>query len=164
MAVHSTTPTAPQTRHETPPRSTGSHKESAVISRAQLRRQRGKVERYTAWVVLFVSFIASVVAFNGGWSNVLALKFGIAATLLAVGLQILLTYLEWHYYDKPIISWGARLVDTATTALGFGPLALPALTAYLSSRAIPAEVIVSWLIIGIASLGVAWYPESRLVD
>src|SRR5205085_6420165 len=42
-------------------------KESAVVSRARLRKQRGAVERWTAWVVLFVSFLGTVVALAGGW-------------------------------------------------------------------------------------------------
>lgn len=47
-------------------------KESAVISRAQLRQQRGVVERWTAFVVLFISFLGTIVALAGGWPSFLA--------------------------------------------------------------------------------------------
>lgn len=141
-------------------------KESAVWSHTQLQKQRGKVERYTAWVVLFISFIGSVVAFNGGWPNVTALKFSIAGTLGGLVLQLVLTYLEWHYHDKRLISWGARVIDTITTAIGYGSLVLTPLTKYLMSKDVSPEnaVLGAWAIIVIVSFFVAWYPESRLVE
>jgi len=139
-------------------------KESAIISQAQLRRQRGAIERWTALVVLFASFVGTVVAFNGGWPNILALKISIAATLLGVILQVLLTYLEWHYYDVPAISWGARVIDMVTIAAGYGPLVLTPLANYLEGKNAPQPFYIAWLIIGLVSLGIAWYPESRLVE
>lgn len=141
-------------------------KESAVILRAQLQRHRGKVERYSAWIVLFVSFVGSVVAFNGGWLNVAALKISIAGTLAGLILQIALTYLEWHYYDKPAVAWGARSIDTITTAIGYGSLLLVPLVKYFEGKSVSTEgaILIAWLIIGIASFLVAWFPESRLVE
>ena len=143
-------------------------KDSAVVSRARLQRQRGGVERFTAFLVLFLSFIGSVVALHGGWTpfltSVVTLKPNWAALLLGIALQLILTYLEWHYFDRPAIAWSARLVDAGTTALGYGPLFIVPLAAALTSKALPQGDIAAWCIIGIISLLVAWYPENRLVE
>lgn len=143
-------------------------KESAIISRARLKRQRGSIERWTAWVVLLVSFLGSVAALHGGWPPLIASLTAFtphwAPLLGGIAIQALLTYLEWHYFDVPLIAWGARLGDAATTALGYGPLVVVGLSAALTSQAVPEGDIAAWCIIGIVSLLVAWYPESRLVE
>lgn len=143
-------------------------KESAVISRARLRKQRGAIERWTAWVVLFVSFLGTVVVFAGGWgpfiASIVARQPSIAAIGGGIGAQALLTYLEWHYYDVRAISWTARIFDAATTALGYGPLCVAWLIAQLTARDIPQPFYVAWALLGLVSYATAWYPESRLVD
>jgi hypothetical protein len=145
-----------------------SHKESAVISRARLRKQRGAVERWTAWVVLFVSFLGTVVALHGGWpafiASLLLLRPNVSALLGGLAIQGALTFLEWHYFDRPLIAWTARAFDTAATAVGYGPLVIVGLTTALLARAVPNAFYVAWGIIGLVSLAVAWYPETRLVD
>lgn len=146
------------------PIGSGRIKESAVISRARLRKQRGAVERWTALVVLFVSFVGTIVALNGGWPSIIALKIGPAAVLGGLAIQGLLTYFEWHYYDRRAISWGARLVDTAFTAVGYGPLLVPPLTVYLAGKSVPSAIYAAWGIAVLVSFLTAWYPESRLVD
>jgi len=155
-------------------------KESAIITRARLRKQRGSIERWTAWVVLLVSFLGSIAALHGGWPPLIAsirtLQPHWAALLGGLAIQALLTYLEWHYFDVPLIAWLARLFDALTTALGYGPL----VEGWLRDASIalmvsdPSELttpaiqlqgdIAAWCIIGIVSLLVAWYPESRLVE
>lgn len=152
-------------------------KESAIITRARLSKQRGAIERWSAWVVLLVSFLGSVAAFHGGWPPFIAsltdLQPRWAPLLGGVAVQGLLTYLEWHYFDVPLIAWGARLGDAATTALGYGPLVVvglsTALTPFFSTQpenvaTVPEGDIAAWCIIGMISLLVAWYPESRLVE
>lgn len=142
-------------------------KESAVISRARLRRQRGAVERWTAYVVLFVSFLGTVVALAGGWepfiASLIALRPGVAALAGGIGLQALLTFLQWHYYDHRMIAWTARGIDTAFTAVGYGPLVLVPLVAFVATWT-TYPLYLAWAIIGIVSLLIAWYPENRLVD
>lgn len=143
-------------------------KESAITSRARLRRQRGAIERYTAYVVLFVSFLGTVVALAGGWEpfimSLLAWRPNVAALGGGIGLQALLTYLQWHYFDHKPISWTARLMDAALTAIGWGPLFAPWLNLQLAARAVPEPLYVAWVILGLVALAVAWYPESRLVE
>lgn len=153
-------------RKHAPPASTG--KDSAVVSRARLRKQRGAVERFTAWGVLFISFLGSIVALHGGWpaflGSLAARQPNIAALLGGVLIQLVLTFLEWYYFDRPAIAWGARIADAATTALGYGPLVLAPMVFFLTSRGFETANTIAWAIIGLVSLGVAWYPENRLVD
>lgn len=139
-------------------------KQSAIVSRAQLARARGPVERATAWIVLVVSFIGTIVAFHGGWAPILALQFSASAVLGGFLLQSLLTWLQWAYHHNRLLCWGSRIIDATLTAYGYGPLFITALTAYLASRGISESFYVGWLLIGLVSLALAWYPESRLVD
>ncbi len=143
-------------------------KESAIVTRAQLRRQRGAIERYLAWSVLFVSFLGSVVWLAGGWgpflAGILALRPPVAAILGGIGIQALLTYLQWHYFDKKIIAIPARIFDAYTTAASFGPLFVPFLVSALEARGAPSPLYLAWAIIGFVAYGAAWWPESRLVD
>lgn len=143
-------------------------KESAVFTRSQLRRQRGAIERWTALVILFVSFLGTIVALAGGWepflSSLRAYRPPWAAIAGGIGIQALLTFLEWHYFDRRFVSIPARVVDTVFTALGYGPLVLSLLSAALVERHVSEPIYVAWLIIGVVSYVIAWYPESRLID
>lgn len=143
-------------------------KESAIVRRSTLRRQRGTIERYTAWIVLFVSVLGTIAALAGGWTPLIAsivtLKPNWAAIGGGIGIQALLTYMEWHYYDVFFISWPARTADTIATALGYGPLVVVALAAFLAAKGVPSSGYAAWGVIGLVSFLIAWYPESRLVD
>lgn len=139
-------------------------KQSAVISRAQLERGRGRVERLTAYLVLIVSFVGTVVALHGGWDVILISGLQLRALAGGVLLQLVLTWLQWSYHHIRALCWGSRLVDAAFTAYGYGPLFIVALVGYLVERSIPQPLFVAWSILGLVSLLLAWYPESRLVD
>lgn len=148
-------------------------KGSAIIKRGQLDRSRSKVERISAIVVLIVSFIGSVVAFHGGWGPILSLHLSVAAIIGGILAQILLSWAEWAYYHRRVISYGARIVDASLTAVGYGPLVIKSLAAVLAERGASAEpavfgmsvaVLGAWVIVGLVSYGIAWYPESRLID
>lgn len=143
-------------------------KESAVIRRATLRKQRGKIERSTAWIVLFISVLGSMATLAGGWVPLVGSFIERdplwSAVVGGLAIQALLTFLEWYYFDQPMISWPARLGDTLLTALGYGPLVLASLVSLLATRGISGASYFAWLIIGLVSLLIAWYPESRLVD
>lgn len=143
-------------------------KESAIVSRSRLRRQRGAIERWTALVVLFVSFLGTIVTFAGGWPPFLAGLRTFQPAWGAIGgglfVQGLLTYFQWHYFDRRYVSFPARIADAVLTALGYGPLVIDALTLYLTSRDAPQPLYLAWLVIGLVSYALAWYPESRLVD
>lgn len=146
-------------------------KPSAVVNRATLTKQRGAVERWSAYVVLLVSFLGTIAAFNGGWvaliTGLLAgtNMFGIGImSLLAILLQGGLTYLQWAYADDPRIAYASRAVDTLFTAWGWGPLFVGGLTATIAGIGIASPEYWAWGVLGLVSLLAAWYPESRLVD
>lgn len=139
-------------------------KQSAIVSRAQLARARGPVERTTAWIVLVVSFVGTIVVFHGGWEPILGLHFSLSAIIGGLLLQGLLTWLQWVYQHNRLLCWGSRVIDAGLTAYGYGPLFIDALTAYLTARGVPESFYVGWLLIGLVSLAAAWYPEDRLVD
>lgn len=153
-------------RASAPARSSG--KQSAVVTRADLRKQRGSVERFMAWLVLLLSFVGSIVALHGGWppfiASITAGPLNIGALLGGVIFQVVLTFLEWYYFDRILIAWGARLADTALTALGYGPLIVVPLTAWLATYAASGAAALAWFLIFVLSFAVAWFPESRLVD
>lgn len=140
-----------------------SNKDSAVVDRATLRRQRGTIERYSAFVLLFVSFAGTIAAFAGGWSALIAAP-RIAPIVGGVVVQALLTHLQWHYFDQPHISRPARVADAILTALGYGPLLHAGLLSGLAGRGVPEPWYVAWGIIVGISYVLAWYPESRLVE
>lgn len=146
------------------------HKPSAMFRRASIERSRTGVERLTAWIVLLVSVLGTIVAFHGGWEAFTTAR-RLPAVLAGITIQSGLTYVQWAYYHRRALSLGSRLIDTGLTVLGFGPLFAGALTRFFFSIGItsviagqPGAVIVTWATLIIASYGLAWYPESRLVD
>lgn len=144
----------------------GKRKESAIVTRAALDRQRGAFERLMAAVLLFVSVAGSIAAVSGGWAALLANpRPGAIATGIAA--QVALTAAEW-WYGAGRGRWRYRLalcIDTALTAVGYGPLLAPPLTSYLAAHRVgDASTILAWTLIVIASWGLAWYPEYVLID
>lgn len=145
-------------------------KASAIVSRERLKTQRGLIERASAWIVLLISFVGAIAALHGGFApligSVRSGQYNVAALLGGFLLQLLLTFLEWYYFDMPKIAWGARIVDAMSTAIGYGGLLLAPLALFLYTRGADVSVATAgaWAMIGLISLGIAWFPESRLVD
>lgn len=156
---------------------------SAVVSRSALARTRGPVERYSAWLVLFGSALGAVVTFHGSWAALLAAP-SLGRIVAGLGLQLVLTWMQWAYYQRPGIAWTARAADALTTTLGYGPLVHGALVGWFvgggaSTAPILAGLdpawqpgtpsawgwagVAAWAGIYLLSLVPAWYPESRLV-
>lgn len=158
----------PQQRGPRPSPAPRQGKASAVVGRETLRKQRGGIERAAAWLVLLVSFAGSVATLHGGFApmieSIATKQYNVGALLGGVLIQVVLTFLEWWYFDRPLIAGGARLVDAATTAIGFGPLFLAPLVSFLEARGIESPLLPAWGIIIAVSFAVAWFPESRLVD
>ena len=138
------------------------------MARDTLRKQRGGIERAAAWLVLLVSFAGSMATLHGGFApmieSIASRQYNVGALLGGAIIQIVLTFLEWWYFDRPLIAGGARLVDAATTAIGFGPLFLAPLASFLHDRGLADPLLPAWGIIIVVSFAVAWFPESRLVD
>jgi MFS family permease len=141
-------------------------KQSAIVSRATLDRQRGSFERMMAIILLFVSFAGSVAAFSGGWAALLAAP-SVGVILAGIAVQVALTASQW-WYGSGRGPWRYRLAllfDTALTAVGFGPLVVPPLATYLLARGVgDLASALAWCIIIIASALLAWFPEKTLID
>jgi len=141
-------------------------KESAIVSRATLDRQRGTFERAMAFGVLFFSFAGTVAALSGGWAA-LRTNPQPAPIIGGLAIQAALTAAEW-WYGKGRGPWVYRLallIDTALTTLGYGPLVVGWLSAYLVSRGVgELATILAWGLIGVVSWLIAWYPEKTLID
>lgn len=141
-------------------------KESAIVSRAALDRQRGAFERAMAIILLFVSFAGSIAALSGGWPALLAAPHG-GAIASGIAVQVALTAAEW-WYGAGRGRWRYRLalsLDTALTAIGYGPLIIPTVTPYIAARgAGDLATVLAWGIVVIASALLAWYPEMTLID
>lgn len=139
-------------------------KDSAVFTRVQLKQQRGGIEKVTAIIVWLVSLLGSIAAFYGGWGPIIARHFLLVPILGGVIIQVVITALEWYYYDQGWISWPARLLDTFLTALGYGPILIPWIMVQLAARNVPEPTYSAWAIVIVIAYLVAWFPESRLVD
>lgn len=141
-------------------------KASAIVSRATLDRQRGAFERMMAIGLLFISFAGSIAALSGGWAALFAAPRP-GAIAAGIAAQVALTAAEW-WYGSGRGRWRYRLalsIDTALTAIGYGPLFVPALASYLAARgAGDSATIAAWGIVVIASTLLAWYPEFTLID
>lgn len=150
------------------------------ISRKSLRRSRTKVERCLAWLILLLGYIGSLIASQGGWSNVVALRLQLAPAVGVAILQAVLTYGQWAYDDRPWIARPARGIDAALTLAGWGPLLMGVAVAMVSGAAwaitsaagafdvlldVPQPAIgaAAILLLTFAAIGAAWYPEHTLV-
>lgn len=141
-------------------------KDSAIVSRAALDRQRGAFERLMALGILFFSFAGTIACFSGGWVA-LATTPRIAPIAGGIGTQIALTAAQW-WYGAGRGRWRYRLallIDAVLTTLGYGPLIVPWLTPYLAGKGV-GEVAepLAWIVVGVVSLAVAYIPERTLID
>lgn len=141
-------------------------KQSAIITRATLDKQRGVFERFSAFGVLFFSFAGTISALSGGWAA-LASNPRVAPIVGGLGLQAALTAAQWWYgagrgqYRYRL----ALLIDSALTTVGYGPLIVPWLAPYLAARGLgDIALFCAWGITGIAAWLIAWYPEHTLID
>lgn len=146
--------------------STPMGKRSAIVRRATLDQQRGAFERFMAIGLLFVSFAGSIAALSGGWSALIATpRPGTIAAGFAV--QCALTAAQW-WYGAGRGQWRYRLallIDTALTAIGYGPLLALWLIPYVVSKgAGESATMIAWGIIVIVSALLAWFPEKTLID
>lgn len=145
---------------------TSKRKESAIVSRAALDKQRGAFERFAAFGVLFFSFAGTIAAFAGGWS-VLVSQPRIAPIVGGIAAQVALTAAQWWYGAGRGI-WRYRLalaIDAALTTLGYGPLVVPWLSLYLAARGVgEVSEILAWGLIGVVSFLVAYFPEKTLIE
>lgn len=149
-------------------------KRTAIIDGTRLASARTPLEQGIAWALLALSFIGAVLAFNGNrpW------PLSVAAVCLGIGLQLVVTALEWVYQPKRTGLTGWYLVPllfgAGSTLIGLGQYILPylerslasvaALRAPLASSGIPAYTVTAWVVLLIVALIVEIAPEAILVD
>ena len=166
MSTQEQHPTRPRpamrlVRRSVEPVSAGQTKPSAVVARASIRRRRGAVERWSAYMMLIVSFVGTIVALHPGrWRDIFALQFSLYAICGGLLVQGLLTWMQWAYSERRQMAWTARLIDAVCTSWGFGPLVL-----LLAGITLPdlRAVALFYLTFTVVCLFPAWYPENRLV-
>jgi hypothetical protein len=154
----------------------GQVQERRGISRRALRRSRTDIERVLAWIVLLLGVAGSLIASQGGWENIADRTFSASAAVGVVLLQVFLTWVQWSYGDIPWRAYPARLVDACLTLGGWAPLLIGLMTGIAGSvlRTVAglmdrplhpmAPAAGGWLILIIAAVWVAWYPEATLLD
>lgn len=141
-------------------------KESAIVSRATLDRQRGAFERMSAIGILFFSFAGSIAALSGGWSA-LRSEPRLAPIAAGIAIQVTLTAAQW-WYGAGRGRWRYRLalaIDAALTTVGYGPLIAPPLAGYFAAKGLADMATpLAWIVVGGVSLAVAYFPERTLID
>lgn len=151
-----------------------SRKPSAMISRRAVERSRTVVERGGAWGILALGLMGTVIALHGGWDAMLRAPSWERA-IAAVALQAALTWSQWAYGDRPLISWPSRALDAALTAAGWAPLWIGALAGLLGALgvegapvvwrwAVPLDLAAAWVLSWAVCLIPAWLPEDRLLS
>lgn len=141
-------------------------KQSAILTRAQLDKQRGAFERFSALGLLFFSFAGTVAALSGGWTA-LRTDPRLAPIVGGIALQLALTAGE-YWYGAGRGPWRYRValcIDAAFTTVGYGPLFVPFLTTWLIGHSLGEMAApAAWLIVAIAAFVLAWWPEKTLID
>lgn len=142
---------------------------AALFSRRRLARQQTYLEQFTAWLLLLISFVGSVLLGGGGVAAWVAWAPNLWLAGSALALQGWLTYVQWVYALHGWSSWrysAAVIVSSAMTAGGYWGLAHPWMTGLLTSWQVPpanAPYIAGGLVIVAAGL-IDVYPERTLTE
>ena len=173
------TQTAPPRPSTIPQR--GSSNPSAVVSRAQLQRGRTAFERVVGFGLLIGSIVGSVLALNGGATWPIAL----GALLGGVGVQALLTVVQWFYHPHVPpglgrftrlalwcrgLTWtyaASVLIGAGLSVAGYRAVLLDPLLGLVDriDRLSPVGVTIgAWVLLIVVSLIVEVIPENILVE
>lgn len=133
------------------------------IRRQSLRQQRQWITWYLAWSLMLLGFVGTIVTANGGWGQLLSGRFSWNMTILAFALQVILTYVQWAWYDIRPLAYFSRTIDALFTALGYGSVIYVYAIDYFNGYDLFFVSVIYWLITFVLSVFIAWYPEYRLV-
>jgi hypothetical protein len=144
-------------------------KGTAIVSDATVREVARHTIRWTSFIVLAVSFIGAIIAFNGSWPT--SFRFWEQVSLLAlvagIGLQSFCTLMEWANRKRrfSIQYLGPLTIDVGSTYIGFAPLLVPRFSSGLSRAGLPELVTTILAHAGVVMLALwfAYYPEQNLV-
>lgn len=144
-----------------------SHKTPYQFRRAELMRNRDWITWYIAWFLLAMSFLGSFAAGNGGMANVVSGKLSYSGTVVALIVQLFLTWIQWSWADFPGLVILSRIVGTVLTTYGYSGLFIVPLVSSLVDMGIPTTNNIAhalaYSIMGVIFFVPEWYPEIRLV-
>lgn len=141
---------------------------SAIFSGQSIDAKRPIFERLIGISLLVLSFVCTVMTFNGAWG-----KPSIKALSIGISLQLLATVAEWFWRNQRMSIWymGAIVFDAGMSIKGFSiPLLEPfqrlaaTINTSESVKALQANTIAAWVVIGILSIALAVLPEVILID
>lgn len=144
-------------------------KSPAIIRAETVEEVARHTIRWTSLIVLAISFIGAVMAFNGRWPTTWQIWNDVSPVALIAGivLQGFCTLMEWANRKNRLSPQyiGPLLIDIGSTYIGFAPLLVPVFTRALSRATLPDTIAQVIAHIGVVVLAwwFAYYPEQNLV-
>lgn len=155
----------------------------AMLPGSDVDRFAIRVIRGGAWALLFISFLGSMVALNGGWTPILAAfpnwaalrtweNYGVFngwALLLGFGIQFWITIVEWHFRHQRVSLWYLVHLGIGSflSYLGFRDILVPFFTGGVAQLT-GADTIIALALAHCITLGIGIaldiLPEQILVD
>lgn len=150
-------------------------KGTAIIKGETVDEMARHTVRWTSLIVLAVSFIGAIIAFNGKWPDTWHVWEGAfwgQLSLLAVAGGIILqgfcTLMEWANRKRRLTPQylGPLALDIGSTYIGFAPLLVPSFKSGLLRAGLPDTVglVIAHLGVVLLAIWFAYYPEQTLVD
>lgn len=145
-------------------------KGTAIIKGETIDEVARHTVRWTSLIVLAVSFIGAIIAFNGTWPT--SWRFWEHVSLLAIvsgiALQGFCTLMEWANRKRRLTPHylGPLMLDIGSTYIGFAPLLVPNFQRGLLQAGLPTQIGMVVAHAGVVMLAIwfAYYPEQTLVD
>lgn len=144
-------------------------KSPAIIRAETVEEVARHTIRWTSLIVLAISFIGAVMAFNGRWPTTWQIWNDVSPVALIAGivLQGFCTLMEWANRKNRLSPQyiGPLLIDIGSTYIGFAPLLVPVFARALSRATLPDTIAQVIAHIGVVVLAwwFAYYPEQNLV-
>ena len=144
-------------------------KSPAIVRAETVEELARHTVRWTSLGVLAVSFIGTIMAFNGRWPTSWRVweEVSLLAFVAGIALQAFCTLMEWANRKRRVsIQYiGPLMIDLAGTYVGFAALLVPVFTRALQRATLPELVatIVAHLGVVLLALWFAYYPETNLV-
>ena len=147
----------------------GTPKSPAIVRAETVEEIARHTVRWTSLVVLAISFIGTIMAFNGSWPTSWRLweHVSLVAVIAGVLLQGFCTLMEWanrrnHLSPQYL---GPLLLDVGSTYVGFAPIFAPLFLRGLERATLPSSMaqVIAHLAVVLMAWWFAYYPEQNLV-
>lgn len=146
------------------------NKSPAIVRAATVEEFARHTVRWTSLGVLVVSFIGTIMAFNGKWPSTWRFweQVSTIAIIAGVALQSFCTLMEWANRRRrlSIHYIGPLFIDVAGTYIGFASLLVPIFIRALERSMLPtiAATLVAHIGVIVLAFWFAYYPETNLVQ